>query len=204
MCARDAYLLELVRYIHLNPVRAKLVADPADYRWSGHRSDRSDLCLEAGSPVDAQSVLAQFTDQPSEARRRYREFVGAVHGGTPRPEYYQRVLGDEVFKAEVERRRAPGSERPASRARTPQDLLDVVPRAVGVPRSRIIGPERSPAVMRARRFFVQACQHSAIPGTEVATFLGRDAGLISRMGRMDEAERAQVDQLLGLKSRSQA
>ena len=32
----DSYLLELVRYIHLNPVRAKLVADPADYRWSGH------------------------------------------------------------------------------------------------------------------------------------------------------------------------
>ncbi len=51
---------------------------------------------------------------------------------------------------------------------------------------------------------MQACHHSAIPGKEVATFLGRDAGLISRMGRMDEAERAQVDELLGLKSRSQA
>ena len=32
----DSYLLELVRYIHLNPVRAKLVADPANYAWSGH------------------------------------------------------------------------------------------------------------------------------------------------------------------------
>jgi hypothetical protein len=52
-----------------------------------------------------------------------------------------------------------------------------------------------------RRLFVQACQQSTIPGKEVATFLGRDAGLISRMGRMDEAARAQVDQLLGLKSR---
>jgi hypothetical protein len=75
---------------------------------------------------------------------------------------------------------------------------------MGITRLRIIGPERSTAVVRARRLFVQACQHSAIPGTEVATFLGRDAGLISRMGRMDEAERVQVDQLIGLKSRSQA
>ncbi len=201
VCAREAYLLELVRYIHLNPVRAKLVADPADYRWSGHRSY---LGVEAGPGVDAQPVLAQFADQPSEARQRYREFVGSAHGGTPRPEYYQRVLGDERFKAEVERRRTPASERPASRARTPQDLLDLVARSVGLPRSRILGPERSIAVVRARRLFVQACQRSAIPGKEVATFLGRDAGLISRMGRMDEAERLQVDQLLGLKSRSQA
>ncbi len=34
---RDAYLLELVRYIHLNPVRAELVDDPVDYPWSGRR-----------------------------------------------------------------------------------------------------------------------------------------------------------------------
>ncbi|MCP4041099.1 MAG: hypothetical protein GY731_03955 [Gammaproteobacteria bacterium] len=33
----EAYLLELVRYIHLNPVRAQLVNDPGAYAWSGHR-----------------------------------------------------------------------------------------------------------------------------------------------------------------------
>ncbi len=33
---REAYLLELVRYIHLNPVRAGLVSDPLDYPWSSH------------------------------------------------------------------------------------------------------------------------------------------------------------------------
>ena len=35
---RDDYLLELVRYIHLNPVQARLVRAPAAYRWSGHRA----------------------------------------------------------------------------------------------------------------------------------------------------------------------
>ena len=34
----DSYLLELVRYIHLNPVRTGLVKDPLDYPWSGHRA----------------------------------------------------------------------------------------------------------------------------------------------------------------------
>ncbi len=34
----DAYLLQLIRYVHLNPVRAGLVRDAADYPWSGHRT----------------------------------------------------------------------------------------------------------------------------------------------------------------------
>jgi REP element-mobilizing transposase RayT len=34
----DPYLLQLIRYIHLNPLRAGLVREAADYRWSGHRT----------------------------------------------------------------------------------------------------------------------------------------------------------------------
>src|SRR6266480_4019514 len=36
VCDRDSYLLELVRYIHLNPVRASLVKRPGRWQWSGH------------------------------------------------------------------------------------------------------------------------------------------------------------------------
>ena len=36
LCDRDSYLMELVRYIHLNPVRASLVKRPIEWRWSGH------------------------------------------------------------------------------------------------------------------------------------------------------------------------
>jgi putative transposase len=34
----DSYLDALVRYIHLNPVRAGMVKEPEEYRWSGHRA----------------------------------------------------------------------------------------------------------------------------------------------------------------------
>jgi len=37
LCQKDAYLLELVRYLHLNPVRAKLVNSPSEWFWSSHR-----------------------------------------------------------------------------------------------------------------------------------------------------------------------
>ena len=36
----DAYLLQLIRYIHLNPVTGGIVRDPIEYRWSSHRSVR--------------------------------------------------------------------------------------------------------------------------------------------------------------------
>lgn len=36
--AAEPYLLQLIRYIHLNPLRAGLVGDAAHYRWSGHRA----------------------------------------------------------------------------------------------------------------------------------------------------------------------
>jgi REP element-mobilizing transposase RayT len=37
MVSGDRYLLQLIAYIHLNPVSAGLAGDPAAYRWSGHR-----------------------------------------------------------------------------------------------------------------------------------------------------------------------
>ena len=36
VCDRDNYLMELVRYIHLNPLRAKMVKRPGQWQWSGH------------------------------------------------------------------------------------------------------------------------------------------------------------------------
>src|SRR2546430_12392038 len=38
LCQSDRYLAELVRYIHLNPVRAKMVDVPEQYKYSGHRA----------------------------------------------------------------------------------------------------------------------------------------------------------------------
>jgi putative transposase len=73
----DSYLLELVRYVHLNPVRAGLVSRLEDLdhnAWSGHAA------LVGTHPNDWQEtgfVLQQFAASVSIARRRYREFVAA-------------------------------------------------------------------------------------------------------------------------------
>jgi hypothetical protein len=111
LCDKDAYLLELVRYIHLNPVRAKIVKRPEDYGWTGHLS-----YLGRGTQhlIDEGFVLDQFGGNRSLARRRYRQFVweGISSGHDER--YYevkdQRYLGEEGFIDRVEReRKEPGS-----------------------------------------------------------------------------------------------
>ena len=75
LCQEDAYLLELVRYIHLNPLRAKLVPDIKalnKYAYSGH----SVLMGKYSNKwQDTRAVLRLFGNTVSQARRSYREFV---------------------------------------------------------------------------------------------------------------------------------
>ena len=106
VCDKDAYLLELVRYIHLNPVRARLVKGPEDYLWTSHLSY---LAEREEDLIDAGFVLDQFDDNRSTARRRYRRFVWDGIPGGHEKKYYQvkdqRYLGEDTFVERIEMER---------------------------------------------------------------------------------------------------
>lgn len=74
----ESYLLELVRYIHMNPVRAGLVKNPAGWAWSSHRAylGKEDLGF-----LTTKWVLARFSPDPDIARRSYEKFVLEVPAG---------------------------------------------------------------------------------------------------------------------------
>jgi putative transposase len=75
LCSEESYLLELVRYIHLNPLRARIVKDMSElssYRWSGHS------VIVGKKKTEWQAVgeiLERFGTTRREAIRKYREFV---------------------------------------------------------------------------------------------------------------------------------
>jgi len=75
LCDEDVYLLELVRYIHLNCLRARMVTDMEEldrFRWSGH----SVLMGSEERAWQARGeVLAYFSENEKVARRRYRQFI---------------------------------------------------------------------------------------------------------------------------------
>ena len=67
---QDAHMLEVVRYIHLNPVRADVVKHPDEDDWSSHRIYAG--LSKAPHWLDTGFILSQFADAPIEARRQYR------------------------------------------------------------------------------------------------------------------------------------
>src|SRR4030042_1913137 len=70
---KDNYLLELSRYIHLNPVRAGMVRRPEAYRWSSYGS-----YLSAGSSpewLQREDVLGQMDKNLAKGQHKYRRFV---------------------------------------------------------------------------------------------------------------------------------
>lgn len=100
---RDAYLLELVRYIHLNPVRARLVKEASAYPWSSHRA----YLGQADLPwLTMDVVLGQFSKRISTARKGYDEFIKGGIGEGYREEFYKgaedsRILGEDRFVEQI-------------------------------------------------------------------------------------------------------
>ena len=99
---KDAYLLVLSRYIHLNPVKARLVERPEQYRWSSMGSYSP--AGRRDNWVDPSTLLAYFDG----SRERYRTFVyeGIEEPFEPKP-IGQAFLGSDRF---VERMRATATE----------------------------------------------------------------------------------------------
>lgn len=86
LCDEDNYLLALIRYIHLNPLRAGVVKTLEEldrYPWCGH----SVVTGKRECPwMDRDYVLLQFNDTNRKARNAYRRFVGEGIGMGRQPE----------------------------------------------------------------------------------------------------------------------
>ncbi|MDB5916066.1 MAG: Addiction module toxin RelE [Massilia sp.] len=97
---KEAHLLELARYIVLNPLRAGMAASVAEWHWSSHRF----MLDPAGKPdwLETQWLLGQFGPVLDHCVEGYRQFVAAGSGveSPLRQMQYQLVLGDDGFVAQ--------------------------------------------------------------------------------------------------------
>lgn len=93
----DAYLLELSRYVVLNPVRADMAKKAADWPWSSYRAS---VGLEPAAPwLAIDGLLAQFAKRRSLAQQRYAQFVAeGIKAASPWSGLKGQIyLGDEKF-----------------------------------------------------------------------------------------------------------
>ncbi|MHB1086005.1 MAG: REP-associated tyrosine transposase [Thiobacillus sp.] len=114
---RDSYLLELARYVVLNPLRAGMVKRLETWPWSSYLG----TCGQAPAPEWLQTdwILAQFGRQRASAIRKYVEFV---HEGARLPSVWTQLQGQIYLGSErfVKKVQAQIEKRPA---------LDEIPRA---------------------------------------------------------------------------
>src|SRR6266576_4161297 len=103
VCDRESYLLELVRYIHLNAVRAGLVKRPGDWPWSGHREY---LRKEKRGLIDPGPVMGEFRTVA-----RYEEFIREGIKESYRAEWHPGeqapFLGSERFIKKMVKEKTP-------------------------------------------------------------------------------------------------
>jgi len=175
---RDSYLVELVRYIHLNPVRAGMVRDAEEYSWSGQRAYLGEEVLPW---CTTEWVLKQFGKTRRSARRRYQRFIedgvngghdDRFHGG----ETDTRVLGADRFLEQV----LGSAAAPRSAPPGIDTITLAVCRAYRMSPEQLAAPGRSHGPAQARALVaLLAMQTGAATLTEVGRRFGRDVSTLS-------------------------
>ncbi|MEW5794093.1 MAG: transposase [Bacillota bacterium] len=156
----DAYLLSLVKYIHMNPVEAGFCSDPSGYLWSSHRHYMYGRGAGKVDTTFVKSVMAEFGGQ---------DIDGYV------------LLPYKPLRANTDSLRF-GSVSPIQTQASPtlDQLLEAVCAVNDLTPSAITGSSKERAIVRTRRLFmyysVYLAGHRMV---DVASYLGKSNGIIT-------------------------
>ena len=176
ICEKDTYLLALVRYIHLNPVRAGLVKRPERYPYTGHGSyliSGSAKILEAGPVLN---LLG--------GKKHYEKFVLEGMSESHNEEYYavedQRFLGEEGFGKELSREAGEKEERKTKKPI--EAAFNEIARRLEIAAEALRGKDRRWEVSRKRaEAAVALVREYGYTVSGVAKYLRRDQANVSTM-----------------------
>jgi putative transposase len=169
ICEKDKYLLALLRYIHLNPVRAGLAQ-------SGHRSYLSDRVARI---IESGPILELLG-----SKKAYEKFVLDGMSEDHNEEYYavedQRFLGDEGFGEEISRE-AGEKEQPKKKKSIEADFKEIAKRLDTTP-GLLRGSDRRWEISAKRaKAVISLVREQGHRVSEVAKLLRRDQANISMM-----------------------
>ncbi len=189
LCQSDPYLAELVRYIHLNPVRAKMVELPEQYPYSSHSEYISG---EAKGIVDVDPVLRRYGQPRAVARQRYLEHIAAgIKTGT-QARFYDAacgILGSEEFVDSMIHRigehdvfAAAGRRKDLKEAEgcNIHSLLALVERRTQIPKVEICSNGKNPGLIYAKEVLILSAKRLGASLAEISDTLGLNASTVTR------------------------
>ena len=159
LCESQTYLTKLVRYIHLNPVRARMVTAPEEYRYSSHRAY---IGVEPAGLVDVDPVLRHFGSKREAAVGNFLEFMGmpitddeSIYSSAEND-----VLGSEEFVDANIHRLGTTDVRPVSRSPeqtllfNAECLITAAEAVFRIPRHEFSGPGKDKRSIMAKELLI--------------------------------------------------
>lgn len=198
LCQSDRYLMKLVSYIHLNPVRAKMVEFPEDYPYSSHRAY---MDLEPAGIVDVDPVLRHFGPRRAVARQRFAKHVAGGMNLGHLEELYQApdgVLGTEEFVDSLIHRIGDcvprGTPKIEELEFDAEALIKAVEAASGIPRQEFCGKGKGARVVAAKETLILCGRRLGASVVDLSRLLALDTANVSRrhnscLTRLKEDER---------------
>lgn len=206
ICDLEKYLLELVPYIHLNPLRARLVknlTELAGYKWCGHRSA---LGCVSDDVLDRAALLANIGENEKSALAKYKLLMAEKSGAAVCPDFEgggrlrsiasgptvlrvvragekslsdQRILGESEFVESILRS---AGEAAGKKTRTRAEILNEIEKSTGIAKADILRPSRARKPAYARAIYCCRCKDECgSSGTELKSELGINQGAVSKL-----------------------
>jgi hypothetical protein len=181
----DEYLKHLSRYIHLNPVRAKIVDSASDYQWSSYNYFIGKKKIPGW--IEANWLLSQFGQTLKEAKQNYKAFVEQADAQTlenpSKDATGGLILGGEDFVKWVKEQfifsHTNDQEKPQLKILKPRcevsDIISVVEESFECSQEQILAKGKKKN--RARDIAIYLCKDlSGIKGKELGTIFGGVSG----------------------------
>jgi REP-associated tyrosine transposase len=169
---KDSHFLEVCRYVVLNPVRAKAVSHPRQWKWSSYRATTGTVPAHVCLTVD--EILSHFGQRKASAQQWYGEFVQAGIDSASIWENLeaQSLLGVEGFAEGL---------RPLVRGKQQVREIPKGQRFVGRPSLKRVFSDSSRGKVSRDTLIVKAITDYGYSQMEVASFLGLHYSTISRI-----------------------
>jgi len=187
---KDSHLLELCRYVVLNPVRAGTAAVPEVWPWSSYRATASGR----GGPdwLTTRWTLQRFGGADADGRRAYRRFVReGIGGASPWHDLRAGAFlgGDGFLRRMAGRLRREFPDRVAATARRPdrptaREIGAAVAKAARVPPETVLDRRANQAVFKVAVYLLRRAGN--LPLSEVAARAGVSAPRVSQIQRKIE------------------
>ncbi len=189
----DSYALKLSAYIHLNPLRARMVKNIEEYKWSSYLD-----YIGGKEPImkklDTSFILSQFDNDLTKAAKKYRKFVLENIGmDNPFENAYKGVaLGSKSFIEEIkERIKSIGKKREIRETRLiesyrAEEIINKISEVFGIKRNEIFSKRKSNIYRQLALYLIK--KHSTLSLKEIGELFEMDYAAVSQAAKRFESK----------------